>query len=74
MSSVFCLEKEWEQSIHDMKKESSVRPLLLYLNASEGTGFVFRQAATRAEFEYPEKFYKNIYLKHRKYGIFVVIL
>lgn len=52
MSSIFCLETEWEQSIHDMKKESSVRPLLQYLNASEGTEFVFRQVATRAEFEY----------------------
>ena len=52
MSSIFCLETEWEQSIHDMKKESSVRPLLQYLNASEGTEFVFRQVATRAEFKY----------------------
>ncbi len=52
MSSIFCLETEWEQSIHDMKKESSVRPLLQYLNASEGIEFVFRQVATRAEFEY----------------------
>ena len=52
MSGIFCLETEWEQSIHDMKKESSVRPLLQYLNASEGTEFVFRQVATRTEFEY----------------------
>lgn len=52
MSSIFCLETEWEQSIHDMKKESSARPLLQYLYASEGTEFVFRQVATRAEFDY----------------------
>ena len=52
MSSIFCLETEWEQPIHDIKKDSSVRPLLQYLNASEGTEFVFRQVATRTEFEY----------------------
>lgn len=51
MSSIFCLETEWEQSIHDMKKESSVRPLLQYL-ATIGTEYVFRQVATLSEFEY----------------------
>ena len=51
MSSIFCLETEWEQSIHDMKKESSVRPLLQYL-ATTGTEYVFRQVATLSEFEY----------------------
>ena len=64
MSSIFCLETEWEQSIHDMKKESSVRPLLQYLNASEGTEFVFRQVATRAEFEYYLKNSIKIFTKN----------
>ena len=51
MSSIFCLETEWEQSIHDMKKDSSVRPLLQYL-ATVGTEYVFSQVATLSEFEY----------------------
>ncbi len=51
MSCIFCLETEWEQSIHDMKKESSARPLLKYLN-SLGTEFVFRQVATLSDFQY----------------------
>lgn len=55
MSSIFCLETEWDQSVHDMKKESSARPLLQYL-ATVGVEFVFRQVATLSEFEY--------YLKH----------
>ncbi len=52
MSSIFCLETEWEQTIHDMKKDSSARPLLQYLRASDGTEYVFRQVATKSEFEY----------------------
>ena len=51
MSSIFCLETEWDQSVHDMKKESSVRPLLQYLSTT-GCEFVFRQVATLSEFEY----------------------
>ncbi len=51
MSSIFCLETEWDQSIHDMKKDSSVRPLLQYLNTL-GIEYVFRQVATLAEFKY----------------------
>lgn len=51
MSSIFCLETEWDQSIHDMKKESSVRPLLQYLTTT-GTEYIFRQVATLSEFEY----------------------
>ncbi len=51
MSCIFCLETEWDQSIHDMKKDSSVHPLLQYLN-SLGIEFVFRQVATLNEFKY----------------------
>lgn len=51
MSSIFCLETEWNQSIHDMKKEPSARPLLEYLK-SRDTEFVYRQVATASEFKY----------------------
>lgn len=51
MSSIFCLETEWEQSVHDMKRDSSARPLLEYLK-SLGTEFVFRQVATLSDFRY----------------------
>lgn len=51
MSSIFCLETNWDQSIHDMKKESSARPLLEYLK-SRGVEYVFRQVATLSEFHY----------------------
>lgn len=51
MSSIFCLETEWDQSIHDMKRESSARPLLEYLK-SRGVEYVFRQVATLSEFQY----------------------
>lgn len=53
MSSIFCLETEWDQSVHDMKKESSARPLLEYLKSlGTDTDYVFRQVATLEEFKY----------------------
>lgn len=67
MSRIFCLETEWNQSIHDMKKEPSARPLLEYLK-SLNTEFVYRQVATASEFKY--------YLEHllwRSYSTFDVV-
>lgn len=49
---IFCLETEWEQSIHDMKYESQARPLLEFLYNSNGIGHIFRQVATKEEFDY----------------------
>lgn len=51
MSSIFCLETEWDQTVHDMKKDSSVYHLLQYLGSMD-IEFVFRQVATKSDFEY----------------------
>jgi len=52
MSKIFCLETEWMQSIHDMKSESMAKPLLDFLRTCQGVQTVFRQVATRADFDY----------------------
>lgn len=68
MSGIFCLETEWEQTIHDMKTDSSARPLLQYLKAADGAESVFRRVATKAEFEYYLE-----YLSRLSYRIFNVV-
>lgn len=53
MSRIFCLETEWDKTVHDLKKESSVEHLLKYLRTTgPGRNFVFRQVATKSDFEY----------------------
>ena len=49
---IFCLETEWEQSVYDMKYDSQAKPLLEFLNNSNGIDYTFRQVATKADFDY----------------------
>lgn len=52
MGGIFCLETEWKQSIHDLKEQSKVLPLLEYLKRVNNTQYVFRQVATIHDFDY----------------------
>lgn len=54
MNKIFCLETEWNQTIHDLKKKSTALPLLDFLqNAQkEKIEYTFRQVATTSDFEY----------------------
>ncbi len=52
MNNIFCLETEWTQSIHDLKDDSSVLPLLEYIKRVNRTKLVFRQVATMTDFDY----------------------
>lgn len=56
MNRIFCLETEWDQSLHDLKKTSSVKSLLDFLTTCNNVQYCFRQVATLDDFEY--------YLKH----------
>ena len=51
MSKIFCLETEWVQSVHDLKSESYVKPLLDFLiNTSTHSGidsYTFRNVCWR---------------------------
>lgn len=40
---IFCLEGEYDNSLHDRK---SVLPLLQYLEATQDLGFIYRRTAT----------------------------
>jgi len=51
-NKIFCLETEWEQSVSDMKYESQAKPMLEFLNNSNGIEFAFRQVATKSDFDY----------------------
>jgi len=51
-NKIFCLETEWEKSIHDMKYDSQAKPLLEFLNHSNGVDYTYRQVATKADFDY----------------------
>ena len=54
MKRIFCLETEWVQTIHDLKKKSTVLSLLELVNSTFGESipFVFRQVATSSDFNY----------------------
>lgn len=52
MNRVFCLETEWVQTLHDLKKKSSVLPLLDFLENTVKIEYSFRQVATEADFKY----------------------
>ena len=54
MNKIFCLETEWVQTIHDLKKKSTVLSLLELVNSTfnEEIPFVFRQVATTSDFCY----------------------
>ena len=49
---VFCLETEWTQTIHDLKKKSTVLSLLEFVNGALGVPYVFRQVAAFGDFDY----------------------
>lgn len=51
-NKIFCLETEWEYSVSDMKYESQAKPMLEFLYNSNEIGYVFRQVATKSDFDY----------------------
>lgn len=52
MNRIFCLETEWDQTLHDLKKKSTVLPLLDFLENTIKIGYTFRQVATEHDFKY----------------------
>ena len=46
---IFCLEGEYEDSLHDRK---TVLPMLQYLEATQDLGYIYRRTATKEEFQY----------------------
>lgn len=70
MKKIFCLETEWVQTVHDVKKKSTVLPLLEFLKNAENVEYTFRLVATQLDFIYyishlfqlSYKSFDNIYL------------
>lgn len=56
MNKIFCLETEWNQTIHDLKSKSTALSLLEFLGNANKVGYTFRQVATKFDFKY--------YIKH----------
>ena len=52
MNRIFCLETEWEQTVHDLKSKSAVLPLLDFLRNTIKIDYCFRQVATKFDFRY----------------------
>lgn len=52
MNRIFCLETEWDQTLHDLKKKSPVLPLLDFLENAIRIDYTFRQVATESDFKY----------------------
>ena len=52
MNRIFCLETEWEQTVHDLKSKSAVLPLLDFLKNTIKIDYCFRQVATKFDFRY----------------------
>ena len=52
MNRIFCLETEWEQTVHDLKSKSAVLPLLDFLRNTIKIDCCFRQVATKFDFRY----------------------
>lgn len=52
MNKIFCLETEWDQTIHDLKKKSTALSLLDFLQKNQKIEYAFRQVATEHDFEY----------------------
>lgn len=49
MNKIFCLETEWDQTLHDLKKKSPVLPLLDFLENAIKVDYTFRQVATESD-------------------------
>ncbi len=56
MNRIFCLETEWDQTLHSLKSKSTAQSLLSFFEVSLGVKNVFRQVATREDF--------NFYIRH----------
>lgn len=52
MNKIFCLETEWDQTVHDLKKKSTVLSLLDFLQNAQKIEYAFRQVATYIDFKY----------------------
>ena len=68
MSKIFCLETEWTQSVHDMKKVSPVQSLLEFVSNTLDVQYVFRQVAVLQDFDY--------YIRHLEaatYGAYDIV-
>jgi len=54
MKRIFCLETEWDQSVHDLKTKSAVQPLLEFVENKYNLNvqYSFRQVATKSDFQY----------------------
>lgn len=52
MNRIFCLETEWDQTVHDLKSKSSALPLLDFLENTIKIEYTFRQVATEFDFKY----------------------
>lgn len=67
MNKIFCLETEWDQTKHDLKMKSAVRPLLEFAENKYNlnVGHIFRQVATPADFNYYiEHLYEDSYKQY----------
>ncbi len=52
MNRIFCLETEWDQTVHDLKSKSSALPLLDFLENTIKIEYTFRQVVTEFDFKY----------------------
>ena len=52
MKRIFCLETEWDTSLHALKSKSTVQSLLGFFEESLGVPYVFRQVATLDDFDF----------------------
>ena len=68
MNNIFCLETDWVQSLHGLKRNSSVQPLLNFISETKTCDFVYRNVATNVDFEY----YIN-HLIHPSYRRFRIV-
>lgn len=54
MNRIFCLETEWEQNVHDLKRKPTVLALLNFMENTRyiEVPYVYRQVATEHDFHY----------------------
>lgn len=54
MNKIFCLETEWEQNVHNLKRKPTVLALLDFMEKTRyiEVPYVFRQVATEHDFDY----------------------
>lgn len=59
MGKIFCLETEWNKTVHDLKFKPYALSLLEFLENSAGIPFIHRTVATQQDF--------NFYIEHLLY-------